>query len=141
MYTLLEIVGLTATRQEQLLRAGQLTATELVGRRLHVIDALILHINAIITCDHEGAQQRAAVADAVPNEQRGPLHGLPVAIKDTAQTAGMRRTFHVCGWCFPVTTVRSPSRRGLPGSYLIPPAALWPELRADPATTERISRS
>jgi N-acyl homoserine lactone hydrolase len=29
---------------------------------------------------------------------------------------------------------------GLPGSYLISPAALWPELRADPATTERVSR-
>jgi amidase len=93
MYTLLEVVGLTASRQQQLLRAGQLTATELVRAHLHVIDALNPRINAIVTCDHEGALQRAAVADAVPNEQRGPLHGLPVAIKDTAQTAGMRTTF------------------------------------------------
>jgi N-acyl homoserine lactone hydrolase len=29
---------------------------------------------------------------------------------------------------------------GLPGSYLMPPRALWPDLRADPATTERVSR-
>ncbi len=93
MDTLLDVVGLPATRQAELLRAGEITSSELMRAHLDRIDALNPSINAIVTLDRDGALQRAAAADAVPADQRGPLHGLPVAIKDTAQTAGMRTTF------------------------------------------------
>lgn len=89
----IELVGLGATRQAELVRSGEVSATELVTAHLDRIDALNPRINAIVTLDPEGALRRAEAADAVAPEQRGPLHGLPIAIKDTAQTAGMRTTF------------------------------------------------
>jgi amidase len=87
------LVGLPATRQAQPLRSGEVSATELVTAHLDRIERLNPQINAIITLDREGALRRAEAADAVAPERRGPLHGLPIAIKDTAQTAGMRTTF------------------------------------------------
>jgi amidase len=93
MHTNLEVVGLPATQQAELLRAGEISSVELVRAHLDTIDELNPRINAIVTLDHDGAIRRAAAADAVPADRRGPLHGLPVAIKDTAQTAGMRTTF------------------------------------------------
>jgi amidase len=89
----LEVVELPAVRQAQLVRTGEITAVELVRAHLDAIDELNPAINAIVTLDRDGALGRAAAADAVPADRRGPLHGLPVAIKDTAQTAGMRTTF------------------------------------------------
>lgn len=93
MNSSLEIVGLTACRQAELVCAGQLTATELVTAHLDRIETLNPRVNAIVSVDREGALRRAAAADAMPQERRGPLHGLPIAIKDTAQTAGTRTTF------------------------------------------------
>jgi len=88
-----EIVGLTARRQADLIRAEELSAVELVTAHLDRIEALNPAVNAIVSLDREGALRRAAAADAMPRDDRGPLHGLPIAIKDTAQTAGMRTTF------------------------------------------------
>src|SRR3954464_4181590 len=93
MHTNLEVVGLPATQQAELLRTGEISSVELVRAHLDMIEELNPRINAIVTLDHEGAIRRAAGADAIPADRRGPLHGLPVAIKDTAQTAGMRTTF------------------------------------------------
>ncbi len=88
-----EVVELPAVRQAQLVRTGQISAVGLVRAHLDAIDELNPRINAIVALDRDGALGRAAAADAVPADRRGPLHGLPVAIKDTAQTAGMRTTF------------------------------------------------
>lgn len=89
----LDVVELTATQQADLVRTGEISAVELVRAHLNAIHELNPTINAIVTLDDDGALRRAAAADAVPADRRGPLHGLPVAIKDTAQTAGMRTTF------------------------------------------------
>src|ERR1700712_581313 len=89
----LGIVELPAVRQAELVRTGEISAVELVRAHLDAIDELNPKINAIVTLDRDGALRRAEAADDVPADRRGPLHGLPVAIKDTAQTAGMRTTF------------------------------------------------
>ncbi|MFT4042977.1 MAG: amidase family protein [Gordonia sp. (in: high G+C Gram-positive bacteria)] len=88
-----ELVALTATAAAAQIRAGELTAQELVDAHLTRIETYNPRVNAIVTIDPEGALARAASADAVPLAQRGPLHGVPIAIKDTAQTAGMRTTY------------------------------------------------
>jgi amidase len=93
MHADLDVVELPATQQAQLVRTGEISAVELVRAHLDAIDELNPPINAIVTLDRDGAIRRAAAADAVPADQRGPLHGLPAAIKDTAQTADMRTTF------------------------------------------------
>jgi amidase len=51
-------------------------------------------LNAIVTLDEERARARAKEADAAlaQGEIWGPLHGVPVTIKDSIETAGLRTT-------------------------------------------------
>ena len=51
-------------------------------------------INSVVTLDAEGARREAAAADEalVHGEATGPFHGLPMTVKDSWQTAGMRTT-------------------------------------------------
>ncbi|MBB5157931.1 amidase [Saccharopolyspora phatthalungensis] len=73
------------------LRAGLVTAAELVRGALDSIDELDAGLNAFVTVDRQGAWQAAAKADAELAEgvDRGPLHGIPVAIKDVIDVAGL----------------------------------------------------
>ena len=62
------------------------------GGHLERIEAVNPRVNAIVTLlDPELALQAAAEADAEP--PRGVLHGLPIAVKDLEDTAGMRTTY------------------------------------------------
>ncbi|WP_420594129.1 amidase [Deinococcus sp.] len=77
-----------------LYRSGQLSPLELTRQCLARIEALNPTLNAFITVT---AQQ--ALADARQAEQelrvghdRGPLHGIPIALKDLIDTAGIRTT-------------------------------------------------
>ena len=58
------------------------------------IDALQQATNAFLTVTAETALQRAAALDRelAAGRERGPLHGIPVAIKDCFDTAGVRTT-------------------------------------------------
>ena len=58
-----------------------------LGRIAQHDDAL----KAFLTIDAESARAVAEVLDHLP--RRGPLHGLPVAIKDLTDTAGLRTTY------------------------------------------------
>ena len=51
-------------------------------------------LNAIVTLDAENARARAVLADEAlaRGEVWGPLHGVPVTIKDSLETAGLRTT-------------------------------------------------
>jgi amidase len=51
-------------------------------------------LNAIVTLDKEGARRRARFADDVlaQGELWGPLHGVPITLKDVHDTAGLRST-------------------------------------------------
>src|SRR5215217_7855715 len=84
-----------ATELAALLRAGEISARELLDAHLDRIDRLNPAINAVVTLDVEGARVAADAADAAraAGEDVGPLHGLPVAHKDTHATGGMRTTW------------------------------------------------
>jgi amidase len=84
-----------ATELAALLRDREISARELLEAHLDRIEKLNPEINAVVTLDAEGARAAADAADAAVAGGRpvGPLHGLPVAHKDTHATGGMRTTW------------------------------------------------
>ncbi len=76
------------------IRAGHVSATEVLRAYLEQIAAHNPTVNAVITLDAERAYERAREADAalVRGEVWGPLHGVPFTLKDAHATAGMRTT-------------------------------------------------
>lgn len=70
--------------------AGRVSAVELMTATLDRIEAVNPSVNAIVALrDRDALLAEAAAADAVPVEQRGPLHGLPTAAKDLTDVAGL----------------------------------------------------
>lgn len=84
----------SATRLLQGLEAGAFSSVELVQELLARIARRNPGINAVVTLDAEHALAQAEAADAERSRgnRRGPLHGLPMTIKDTFATAGLRTT-------------------------------------------------
>ncbi|MGI5205628.1 amidase [Spirillospora sp. CA-108201] len=75
------------------LRDGRTSPAELVERTL--AEASRLHgLNAFVTVDGTGARAAAERAgqELAGGLDRGPLHGIPVAVKDVVDTAGLRTT-------------------------------------------------
>jgi len=88
------VVFLTATQLAEKIQSGELTSLEVVQAFLAQIETHNPTLNAIVTLDEEGALSRAREADAAlaDGELWGPLHGVPVTIKDSFATAGMLTT-------------------------------------------------
>lgn len=73
------------------LRAGQVTCRSLVDRCLDRIDEWEPRVQAWVSVDREGARFRAQELDEEcrAGRCRGPLHGMPVGIKDIIDIAGL----------------------------------------------------
>ena len=84
-----DLVG-TAARVER----GEVSPPELVERSLRAISELNSALNAHITVLEETARRQAEVAEREiqSGRYRGPLHGIPVSVKDLYWTAGVRTT-------------------------------------------------
>lgn len=78
-----------------MLRARELSASELLDAYTDRIRRVNPQLNAIVTLAEEQAAKQAGAADdaAARGESLGPLHGLPIAVKDLADTAGIRTTY------------------------------------------------
>jgi aspartyl-tRNA(Asn)/glutamyl-tRNA(Gln) amidotransferase subunit A len=85
---------LTIAEVSALLEARRLSAVDLAGAYLARIDRLGSRVNAYITVTTELALEQARRADAeiAAGRRRGPLHGIPLALKDNMDTAGIRTT-------------------------------------------------
>jgi len=86
---------LDAVAMAELLRRGEVSAREVVSAHIARIEAFDPAINAVVTRTFDTALTRAAAADEAMARGRalGLLHGLPVAHKDLADTAGVRTTY------------------------------------------------
>ncbi|RZU30774.1 amidase [Blastococcus saxobsidens] len=86
---------LTALEQAAAIRAKEVSPTELVEHALGRIDALDAGLGAFLTVTPERALARAAEAEARirAGGDLPPLLGVPTAIKDLNNTAGVRTTF------------------------------------------------
>src|SRR3984893_12987745 len=78
----------------QLVRHKKISPVELTQACLSRIEKLNPRLNAFITVSAESALAAAGSAEAEINRDawKGPLHGIPVAVKDLLDTAGVRTT-------------------------------------------------
>ncbi|MFG3262722.1 MULTISPECIES: amidase [Streptomyces] len=86
----------STVEQSRALAAGEISSKELVELYLERTAAHNPTLNALVTLDPERALREAGQADAARAAGRdlGPLHGVPITVKDSFETAGMRT---VCG--------------------------------------------
>lgn len=84
----------SASQQASAIRDGELGSEELLDLFLARIAAVDPSVNAVCTLAVEPARARCREADAATTrgESWGPLHGLPITIKDAIATAGIRST-------------------------------------------------
>lgn len=76
------------------LRDGSLTAVDLADDLLARTTMVEAQVHAYLTLDHDGLRAAAAEADEALSrgEDRGPLHGIPIALKDNMTTRGIETT-------------------------------------------------
>ena len=89
-----DLTGLTLKKASELLRSKGASPVELTEACLKRIERLNPAVNAFITVTGESAlaTAREVEAETRRGKWRGPLHGIPVAIKDNIDTAGVRTT-------------------------------------------------
>ncbi|MEV8317747.1 amidase [Streptomyces sp. NPDC059900] len=89
------LVHLTARELAAAIRTRELSAREVVQAHLDRIEQVNAAVNAVVTLTAERALDAARAADeqTVRGAPLGPLHGLPVAHKDTHDTRGIRTTY------------------------------------------------
>ncbi len=89
-----ELAYVSAVDLANKIRRREVSSTEALEYFLARIAALDKTINSVVTIDADRARAEAAAADEAlaRGEARGPLHGVPMTIKDSFQTAGMRTT-------------------------------------------------
>src|SRR5262245_60964827 len=85
---------LTITELSARIREQKVSPVEVVEASLKRIEALNPSLNAFITilADQAREQARLAEAEIKAGKWRGPLHGIPVGVKDFYDTAGIRTT-------------------------------------------------
>lgn len=85
---------LSITEASRLVRDKKISPVELTQGCLNRIERLNPKLNAFITVTAESAlaQAREAEAEIQRGQWRGALHGIPIALKDLFDTAGVRTT-------------------------------------------------
>ena len=90
-----DLCFLSAVEMAAQIRAGRLSARDVMEAHLARIEAVNPQVNAIVTLHAEQAMAAALAADEAQARggPLGPLHGLPVVHKDLIMTRGMRTTY------------------------------------------------
>jgi amidase len=91
---MLELGFRSASELMRALRERELVSRELLEHYLARIERLNPGLRAVVSLDAERARRRADEADAARDrgETWGPLHGLPISVKDCFETQGLRTT-------------------------------------------------
>lgn len=83
----------TAGEMLRALRAGEISAVELLELHLSRIERHNPAVNAVVFLDEEGARRAALAADEARRRgEDAPLLGLPLTCKDWLEVGGMRST-------------------------------------------------
>src|SRR5258705_1095273 len=90
------LAWLSATELAGLIRKKTVSPVEVVGAVLARIEALNPRLNAFVTLTDEQARRDAKAAERTlmrRGARLGPLHGVPVSVKELVITRGVRTTF------------------------------------------------
>lgn len=88
------MIGHTATDLARLIRSGEVSSTEVVAAHIEQIEAVNPQVNAVCWPLFDQARAEAAAADEARARRAdlGPLHGVPVTIKECFDMAGTPST-------------------------------------------------
>jgi aspartyl-tRNA(Asn)/glutamyl-tRNA(Gln) amidotransferase subunit A len=91
---MLDLTTLTIAEAARRMARQELSPVELTQAALERIAALNARLNAFITvlADRANAAAKAAEREMMAGRRRGPLHGIPIALKDLCATKGVRTT-------------------------------------------------
>jgi amidase len=86
-----ELIYLSATDLARAIRQRKVSAEEVINAYLQRIEAINPKINAIVQLTADTAREQAREADVAlaHGKSKGPLHGVPMTIKDLFETAGV----------------------------------------------------
>jgi amidase len=89
-----EVCWMSATALAARIRDQQLSPTEVLDMYLQRIDAFNLSLTAVVSLDVDSARKQAEAANAAlaRGDVVGPLHGVPMTLKDGHDVAGLRTT-------------------------------------------------
>ncbi|MDX6610886.1 MAG: amidase [Blastocatellia bacterium] len=88
-----ELTSQSASRLAELIRTRVISPVEVVAAHLQRIERVNPQLNAIVTLAPDArTRAREAEARVMNGDKLGVLHGVPLTIKDTIETAGLRTT-------------------------------------------------
>lgn len=92
-----EIAFRSATELTRMLRAGEIGSLELTDHYIARIERIDADLNAVVVRDFERAREaaRACDSDLAAGRVRGPLHGLPMTVKESYDVAGLPTTWGI----------------------------------------------
>jgi amidase len=94
-----ELVYTSATSLARAIREKRVSSQEVVEAYIHRIEAVNPHLNAVVQLTVDTALTQAKQADVAlaRGELKGPLHGVPITIKDSFDTEGIISTAGTTG--------------------------------------------
>ncbi|HEX7955390.1 MAG TPA: amidase, partial [Pyrinomonadaceae bacterium] len=86
-----DIIYSSASELARLIKRGEVSSAEVVEAHLARVAEVNPRLNAVVHLTADAARERAREADAARarGEDWGPLHGVPVTVKDAFETAGV----------------------------------------------------
>lgn len=118
----MQLTDLTLAEQGELLRTGQCSSRDIVEAHLARIEALDAKLHAFVEVYAREARTLADAADKAraAGLPLGPLHGLPIALKDLCDIAGRVGTVGSRMWASRVADATSATVERLLGAGMIP---------------------
>jgi len=130
---------LGAAEAARRIRAGTLSPSNLLAACLKRTDAVEPAVAAWVRLDRDAAARVAVQRDIEAREGRfmGPLHGVPIALKDVFDAAGVPTTAGAPAWATRTPAVDAPSVAALRGAGAVPMGKLatTPFAYLDPSAT------
>ena len=89
-----ELIYASATALARAIHAKEVSSLEVVDAYLEHIEAVNAQLNAVVQLGSDAARDQARAADSAlaRGEVKGPLHGVPMTVKDSLDTAGVIST-------------------------------------------------